>query len=269
MLNKKKNRLLVTCSLFLVTFLIGGCATGPSSYFRNGEYSGDRHITVAIIPFTNLTNERSADRKVTSALVTHLLKTNYFDVIELGETERAIKDANVRPDEGLSREDINNIGRETGANVLLMGTVDEYKIDSSTMLGEKVFIPEVSINARLVSTGDGSILWAANHHRRGDDRVTIFGIGRIDSISELTDVIVADTINSLVETMNERHDAIRVLKSNGPPAKIEEIVEAEEESVVETVSAPVVSAPAAPPQDERAKVKAQFKELKEKIRSQF
>jgi len=217
---EKKMKISIFTKQCLALFLIAsvvfltGCASGPSSYFRSSVYYAEDPLNVAIIPFSNLTSDRDAGKKISHIMVTHLLKSACFDVVEMGETLKAIKDARVRPDEGIDIDNIKNIGKATGADFLLMGVVEEYKIDSSTMLGEKVFVPEVSVIARLVSTKDGSIIWSANHHRRGDDQVSIFGIGRIDSISELTDVIVSDTIRSLVKTVHDRGYALKPYKNH-------------------------------------------------------
>lgn len=195
---------------------ISGCASGPSSYFRLKPVSKDAHVRAAIIPFTNLTSEKDAEKKIAYALITHLLNTNHFDVIETGEVQKAMRDGKVRKDEDLSLENIKSIGQLTGADVLLMGVVEEYKIDSSTLLGEKVFVPEAAMSLRLVSVKDGSIIWSVNHHRRGDDRVTIFGMGRVDSISTLTDIIIKDSVDSLVHMMKRRRNAMVILKNNPP-----------------------------------------------------
>ena len=200
-------------SAFLLLFFISGCATTPASYLRVNPHTDPHQVKIALVPFTNLTTENQADRKVTYALITHLLKNPSFDLIEMGVTQNAMNDAKARKDEPLSLDMIKKIGELTGADVLLMGTVEEYKIDSSTMLGDKVFVPEVSINARLVSSLDGSIVWAANHHRRGDEKVTVFGMGRIESISALTENVVEDIIQSLKEAVNKKRGALTLMKS--------------------------------------------------------
>lgn len=191
---------------FFITglFFLAGCASGPSSFYRANPSYSDSHLKVAIVPFANLTSEKDADRRVASILITHVLKSGCFDVIEVGESFKALKDAKIRADESLSIDDIKKIGEITAADFLLMGAVEEYKIDSGTMMGEKVFVPEISIVIRLVSTKDGAIVWSANHHRRGDDRVTVFGMGRIDSISELMDVIIADTMSALTKVVRQK-----------------------------------------------------------------
>ncbi len=211
-LKKTKLLKLFTIHCLLSTVVLSGCAGGPSSYFRKEELPPEAYVRVGTIPLVNLAAHRDADKKVVYSLLTQLLRTNYFDVVEMGEVDKAIKDAKVRKDAALSNDNIIRIGQLTGADVLLMGAVKEYKIDSSTMLGEKVFVPEVSISLRLVSTKDASIIWAANHHRRGDDRVTVFGLGRIDSISLLTDVIVTDSVRALTRAMKNRQAALRAFK---------------------------------------------------------
>jgi TolB-like protein len=200
--------------------MLQGCATGPSSYFRSSSTTVDNHVRVVIIPFRNLSTEKDADNKVVYSLITHLLKSNWFDVIEMGETQRALKESKVRKDDDLSLDEIKKVGEMTGADVLLMGAVEEYKIDSSTLMGEKVFVPEVSINARIVSTKDGQILWSVNHHQRGDDHVTVFGMGRVNSISELTDIVTRDTVRSLIlELRRHRWFALSIFKNGNSSAK--------------------------------------------------
>ncbi|MDP1854060.1 MAG: CsgG/HfaB family protein [Candidatus Omnitrophota bacterium] len=215
--NTKKLFSFFTFNFSLLIFL-AGCASGPSSYFRLKPVSKDTHVKTAIIPFTNLTSEKDAEKKIAYALITHLLNTTYFDIVETGEVQKAMRDGKVRKDEDLSLENIKSIGQLTGADVLLMGVVEEYKIDSSTLLGEKVFVPEASVSLRLVSVKDGSIVWSVNHHRRGDDRVTIFGMGRVDSISTLTDIIIKNSVDSLMRVMRKRRNALAMLKNN-PPAE--------------------------------------------------
>jgi TolB-like protein len=261
-----------------------GCASGPTSYFRHKPLYPERCVRIAIIPFANLTAQREAGKKVTYALITHLLNSDYLDVIEMGEVYKAIKDAKVRKGEDLSVDNIKKIGQLTNADVLLMGVVEEYKIDSSTMMGEKVFVPEVSISIRLVSTRDGSITWAANHHRRGDDKVAIFGMGRVDSISKLTDIIVKDATNSLMRAIRSRWDALDILKNGysyeekkSTPYTVEKTniedvgrVNALEPAIKEAEKGPEKEASTAiKVRNERQEMKAQYKEEYEKIKRQY
>ncbi len=222
------NFLIRLAVIFIAGIMVSGCAAKPSTYLRTRLSAEDHRVKVALVPLVNLTTERDADKKVTYAFITHLLSSHQFEVLEMGEMLKVLKDTKLRPDEDLSIDNIKKIGKATGVDVLLMGAVEEYKIDSSTLLGEKIFVPEVSIIVRLVSTKDGSIMWSANHHRRGDDRMTIFGMGRIDSISELTDKILKDTILSLITTLKERESAYDLFKNGElkPTPQEEEQIEA-------------------------------------------
>lgn len=211
----------ITKSVYFGCLVLGmvwmtGCVSRPSMYIRSQPLDIDGHVKVAIVPFSNLTQERDADKKVTYSLITHFLKSTYFDVVPMGETQKALREAKVREGEDLALEQIKKIGELTEADVLFMGVVDEYKIDSSTLMGEKVFVPEVSICVRLVSARSGGIIWSSNHHRRGDDQVSMFGVGRIDSISSLTDVIIKDTFRALTKTLNEQQEVLAVLRSTHP-----------------------------------------------------
>ena len=295
--------------LIISSIMIAGCAVKPATYLRPRVSAEDNHrVKVALIPLVNLTTERDAEKKVTYAFITHLLSSHQFEVLEMGEMLKALKEAKLRPDEDLSIENIKKIGKAAGVDVLLMGAVEEYKIDSSTLLGEKIFVPEVSIIVRMVSTKDGSIMWSANHHRRGDDRMTIFGMGRIDSISELTDVILKDTISSLAATLKQRESAYDLFK-NGElkqtpedPQQIEALkkeneklsqeIAALKKQIEETQKAPAAqnsssqeqapenpaaqetvlgenkAAPSAP-EDPKQKAKAQYKEAFEEIKKQY
>src|SRR3989338_7674360 len=113
-MKQKSKRLFAIFSLVL-SYVIAGCAAGPHSYLRSSGLKGDSLAKVAIIPFANLSPERDADKKVTYTMITHLLSSNYFDVVEMGETEKAIQDSKARKDQNLSVENIVAIGKATGA----------------------------------------------------------------------------------------------------------------------------------------------------------
>ena len=146
-------------------------------------------------------------------------------------------------------------------------------------------MPEVSINARLVSTEDAEIIWAANHHRRGDDRVTVFGMGRIDSISELTDVIIKNIVNSLLKVAKSKRSALTGLKRSViledvpdeelentvldiKPALREDVMDKAMESV-KTASKDSSSAIAPKTEDSKAKIKSDYKREYERVKKQF
>jgi TolB-like protein len=60
-----------------------------------------------------------------------------------------------------------------------------------------VSYPSVSVTMRMVRCEDGRIVWAGSHARRGDDTESVFGLGRVSTLEQLTEKTVAELLESL------------------------------------------------------------------------
>ncbi|UCG51937.1 MAG: hypothetical protein JSW58_17530 [Candidatus Latescibacterota bacterium] len=152
--------------------------------------------SLAVLPLLNLTRYEAASDVVMGALVVELLDLKVFEVVDPGVVEVVVVEKRLRLTDRLPLETIRDLGDRLQVEYLLVGSVSEF----SVVRKGKTELPNVSISLRLIRCGDGRIVWAATHSKRGDDAESVFGIGRISTTEQLVAVMVED----MVETMKHR-----------------------------------------------------------------
>jgi len=157
---------------FLISFL-AGCGS-PTLYIHPSANLGLIR-RVAVIPFKNLTNDRTAGQKVYDIFVTELLSMRLFDVIEYGEVARVMREKGIDPARGFSSDEIKLMGRSLDVQGIILGTVDVYK---TMQAGGMLSYPVVHFSVRLIEVQSGMVVWSAAH---AGDGLTIsyrlFGLG--------------------------------------------------------------------------------------------
>ncbi len=194
--------LMLTIGLTLVVSGCTGSGTAIKSTVRKAV--GEERIRVAVLPLDNLSQKAGADRAVTQVIVTYLLASDLFEVVEPGHVNKVLLDLRIRSaTEEVDPETARKLGETLDAELLLIGAVQEYgevRVASDTY-------PAVSLSARLLDAYTGTILWSASVSQTGADSVVIFDIGRITSLPKLTQVVVEKLTASLEEA------APRILKA--------------------------------------------------------
>jgi hypothetical protein len=98
-------------------------------------------------------------------------------------TELRIRDLN-----GVTRETMPVLGQRLAADWLLAGSILEYGT-VRTADGEA---PVVGLSLRLYEASTGRTAWSAMRVRTGEDRETLFGIGRVRSLDQLSERLVRE-----------------------------------------------------------------------------
>lgn len=178
--------------LALVFSTLVGCSRKPS-YFRADADTFEGAGSLAVLPLLNLTRYEAASDIVMDALVVELLDLKVFDVVDPGVVEVVVLEKRLRLTDRLPLETIQEIGDRLQVEYLLVGSVSEF----GTVREGNTELPNVSISLRLIECGDGRIVWAATHSKRGDDAESVFGLGRISTPEQL----VASMVEDMVETM--------------------------------------------------------------------
>ena len=174
-----------------LAFLLG-CSHHPRLYFEPGyNFSGEKRV--AVLPFENLSSEEDSGEKVQKIFLVELLKNKKFYVLELGEVEKALKELRLRGTDKLSAADCMKLQEKLGVEWIFLGSVLEF---SQKRQGTEE-IPVVSLTARVLEAKTGKIIWAAFASRQGDDSEVLFGIGKINSASELAKKIAQKMVLSL------------------------------------------------------------------------
>jgi TolB-like protein len=149
---------------------------------------------VAVLPFDNLSTDQQAGFRVTRLIITELLASGAVDVVEPGEVEGAlarIARTSAMPD----IEQIVTLGESLGVQALVIGTVAQSEVLRSGAVG----IPVVTIDAQMVETETGAIIWAATHTGKGGSvGARVLGTGG-ESISQTTRRCVQQLLATLLD----------------------------------------------------------------------
>lgn len=180
-------------------FLAAGCSdSGPSSRVFVKTKNGTR-LRVAVLPFDNVSSNQDAGRVMTNTIITYLLSTGAFDVVEPGVVNATLANEGVRITDGLTVEIGQRIQPKLNADAYIMGMVEEY---GEVRIGPDTY-PSVSFSARLVNAKTTEILWAGTISKTGADSVKVFDIGRVSSLGKLSKKAVASMAESLASSRKQ------------------------------------------------------------------
>lgn len=145
----------------LLLVLLGACAGVPSPFYINTAAPPQRGMTVAILPFENLSTDPNAGTILAQMTASELYARNLFKLMEETEARRRASEARI---------DLSQLGETTaagaaakalGVDAVLIGSVSEYRYQHG--LKEE---PTVSVTARLVRA-DGTVMWATTRSSIG------------------------------------------------------------------------------------------------------
>ncbi len=184
-------------AVLLMSILLGvsGCAKAPvRGYLKRGITPA--HVgTLAVLPFDNISGHPDAGKKVVNLLLTELARAELFEIAEAGEIEKSLRRLRIRTTAELDLAKLQELGQQINARTVIVGSVDEYEVRQERAES----IPIVAVNARMLDTETGDILWAASHVHDGDDWETVFGFGKITSLSQLAKTVISEMVESLVQ----------------------------------------------------------------------
>src|SRR5512141_2837849 len=160
--------------LLAALLLLEACSSGSSAKYVHPNADLGAIKRVAVLPFENLTPERSASDKVQKVFLSELLATEAFDVVEPGQVVKLLKAERIESMDALGPADVKRIGEGLKAQGLFMGTVVDYAESRSG--GTPA--PEVTIQLRLVEVQSGVTIWTASRTKSGASAsARLFGIG--------------------------------------------------------------------------------------------
>ena len=153
---------------------LAGCGSSSSAKYTHPNADLGAIKRVAVLPFENLTQERSAGDKVQKVFISELLAAEAFDVVEPGQVAKLLKAERIESVEALGPAEIKRIGEGLKAQGLFMGTVVDF---AETRSGSTP-APEVTITLRLVEVQSGVTIWSASKTRSGASvSARLFGVG--------------------------------------------------------------------------------------------
>lgn len=161
---------LATAALLLAS----GCASGPRLYV-NSEADLAYYKKIAVLPFSNLSNERFAGERVMRGFLTELTMAERYQIVDPGEFLGVLDKMGALPgSQGIyDPAKLKEAATQVGANAVLRGSVTEFRIQRS---GSSE-IPIVAFDVELIDVATSNIVWRGSISARGKGRVPIFGGG--------------------------------------------------------------------------------------------
>lgn len=176
--------------------LLAGCSFGRinSRDFAQPGAALPAGSTVAVLPFENLTNHPNAGQIAADIVSTELYGVEGIRTVEVGRVRSRLSAAKPAPDSVTATDgqpdaaplDAQAAGRALGVDAVLAGSVSEYGYQHG--LREE---PVVGLNARLVRTSDGAVLWTSSQSEAGR------GYFSRDSVNNVAQRVVTRMIDSL------------------------------------------------------------------------
>jgi hypothetical protein len=171
-----------------------GCSHAVTQYVHpNADLAALK--SVAVLPFENLSADRTAGDKVQKIFSSELLATGAFNVVEPGLVSKTLKASRIETTESLGPADLKKLGEELKADAVFMGTV----VDFAESRTGTTPAPDITIQLRLVECQSGATVWSASRSKSGASAsARLFGIGG-ESLTEAARELVKQELNTLVK----------------------------------------------------------------------
>jgi len=180
-------------TFFMLTFFVS-CASSPTDntyYNPNMDFGAVK--TVAVMPFKNLSNDKSAAGRVRDVFITMLLSTGEMYVLPPGEVARGAIRAGITTPTSPATEEIIKLAAITKVNAVITGVIREYGEVRSGSTSANI----ISLSFQMIETQSGQVVWNASSTKGGitmKDRL-LGGGGK--PMNEITEIAVNDIINTL------------------------------------------------------------------------
>ena len=155
----------IVCILSLILFFLVACA----SPYRASENYHDPDVdfallrTIAVMPFSNLTNDKLAGERVRNSFMNSLFSTGALYVIPAGEVARGISRAGIDNPWTPSGEEVSKLAAIVGADSVITGVVTEYGEVRSGAVTANV----ISVSMQMIEKESRKVIWSASTTKGG------------------------------------------------------------------------------------------------------
>lgn len=145
----------------------------PRVTYRGVTIEPGRQYTVAVLPFYNLTERRSAGQALSLLFTRHLASEPVFRAIDPGEVRQQLLQARIVMDGGISIGDADLVASVLDADFVLAGRIIRYE-DYEGDAG----LARVDFSAVLIERTTRRVVWSSHSYNDGDDGIRFFDRGR-------------------------------------------------------------------------------------------
>ncbi|MFQ5901742.1 MAG: hypothetical protein ACE5IH_09335 [Thermodesulfobacteriota bacterium] len=180
---------------------------------RSSVLLADEGVTsIAIFPFENISDFPGTHY----IILDHLNKElgNTFSLVPQDKVEDFLASRRIRYTGGINRLNARLLRKELSADTVLLGSTDLFVESANDIY--------VGLTFRLVSTLNGSIVWADSISYAGKDFAGILGLGRVASLDELTSIVVKELVKSF--PLKDVTRKLASIPQNSDPYELEKVV---------------------------------------------
>lgn len=160
----------------------------PRHRFRSPKLDAAGRSTVAVLPFLNETQRRSAG-ELLALQFARQLEAAGLRAVEPGVVRDELLRYRIVMENGVSLDDARIVSELLHADLVLAGYVRDHA-DGAT--------PALDFTVLLLDRQNSEILWQSTSHNRGDDGVWFFDAGRVATAAELSCRMIASVVAGMV-----------------------------------------------------------------------
>lgn len=187
-------RLVGTAGVLWAALALAGCAAGTKLYV-NPQADLSAYTKVALMPFGNLTSDRFASERVSRALMTELIGTGHYQLVEPAEFWSTLVAVGGEPgsDGVIKPEKLKEAAEKLGVQALIRGAVSEYQVQR--LNGADV--PVVGFDVEMIDAPSGAIVWRTAVQSTGRGRIPLLGGPGARSLGVVTRNACAEVVAQL------------------------------------------------------------------------
>ncbi len=115
-------------------------------------------------------------------------------MVDPGEVHHALQRLGLAPYGGIDLDALHHVGETTGVDAVILGRVQEY--NEGLRPGASTS-PSIALDARMLDTKTGKILWMGYHAARGEDSQIVLEFGKIKSMVPLAIKAIAELVGTM------------------------------------------------------------------------
>ncbi len=184
-----RNLRTISCTTILTLLAVGSLSLVVPAARAAFPVEGDRESGgAAFLSLANRTEEPNAQETIRS-LIRRGIESRGVRCVPDSVLRGILRKYRIRTaDLGVDADQAREIGENTGAKDLILGSIDIWRSDQD---------PEVGLSLRIVRVGDMRIVGASSVSARGRDYERAFGFGRISTVEDLAPRVVEKLLGEL------------------------------------------------------------------------
>ena len=160
----------------------------PRPLFGDGEA-----VRIAVLPFLNESERERAGDLVALRFVEVMARTEKIDIIDPGDVRRAILEARLIAQDGISLPQTDLLGILLDADLVLMGRVMDY-VDFQGFWSN----PRVAFSVRAVDVRTRQVVWSSVSYNTGSGGVFFFDVGRVRTAHALATEMAGRVVKQML-----------------------------------------------------------------------